>query len=172
MNSWARLSWFLAGAGAAVATALGVLAWRFYTIDRWWRPPTEWSSIGPIAVSPRWSVVLEEKGRHPFLAEYDYQLQVYKSHDRDGTHHGSVTLLPNSGGRTYLCVYVLTGPRDELVLELGDRVEASFVDLSGLRRLREGPSNYKRRYLGSFQEEAAPLRFVPATVQSTCPTDR
>lgn len=172
MTIRARLSWFLAGLGTTVAAAVGVLAWRSYSLERWWKPPTEWSRIGPVAVSPRWSVALDERVSHPFLAEYDYQLQIYESQDRDGRHHGTVTLFPNSGGRTYLCLYAHTAPGSEPILELSDRLEPSFVDLRGSRRLSGVPKGYDRRFLGSFQEVAAPLRFVPANVQPACPTER
>jgi hypothetical protein len=117
-------------------------------------------------------VTLEEKTTHPFLAEYDYRLRVFRSDGRDGEYVGTVELIPNSGGRTSLCLYTRTAADHEPLLEVADRMETSFVDLHYQRRLASAPNGYERHYVGAFVEEAAPLRFVSAQIDPTCPSNR
>ncbi len=119
-----------------------------------------------------WSVVLEEKQLNPVLAEYDYRLLIYASGDRDGEYRGTVNLVINPGGRTYLCLYMLTAPRRLPLLQVDDRVETSVVNLVTARRIPEVPPGYHREFLGAFVEEAYPLRFVSAAITPTCPTNR
>jgi len=139
---------------------------------RSWAPPLDWRTVGPVALSPRWSVILEERPAHPFLAEYDYRLQVFYSEDRAGEYRGTVDLIPNSGGRTFLCLFTLTAVDRGPVLEVADRVVTSIVDLQAVRRLPNAPAGYERRFIGAFVEEGVPLRFVPAQIEPRCPPDR
>jgi hypothetical protein len=76
------------------------------------------------------------------------------------------------GGRTFLCLYSLTATDRAPLLEVADRMETSIVDLQAHRRLPRAPKGYERRFVGAFVEEAYPLRFVPAQIESTCPSDR
>jgi hypothetical protein len=171
MSTRSQIAWFLGGALCVIAVALGVVAWQFRSL-RNWQPPKDWSPVGPIAVSPRWSIMLEQKARHPFLAEYDYRLRVFSSKGREGDYRGTIDLLPNSGGRTFLCVSSLTAAGREPILEVADRMDTSIVDLEDLRRLPSAPIGYERRFIGAFVEVAAPLRFVPSQIDPTCPLDR
>ena len=167
----ARLEWFLGSALTLLAAQLGFGAWHDHSL-RTWEPPLDWRTVGPVAISPRWSVLLEERGTHPFLAEYDYRLQVFHSDDRYGEYHGTVDLMTNPGGRTSLCLYSLTAADRSPLLEVADRMETSIVDLQARRRLPSAPKGYERRFVGAFVEEAYPLRFVPAEIDPTCPPDR
>jgi hypothetical protein len=171
MGTRSRVAWFLGGAFSVVAVLLGLAVWQTQSLMQW-KPPREYGSVGPVAISPRWSVVLEEKASHPYLAEYDYRLRVFTSEDREGEYHGTVNLLPNSGGRTFLCLFTLTSPNLAPLLEVADRMESSIVDLQSLRRLPETPNGYERHFIGAFVEVAQPLRFVPAEIQSDCPSNR
>jgi hypothetical protein len=171
MSIGSRVAWFLGGALSVVAVGLGLAAWQVESLQTW-KPPKDANSVGPVAILPRWSVTLEERGRHPFLAEYDYRLRVFTSEDREGEYRGTVDLLPNSGGRTFLCLFTLTSPDRTPLLEVADRIESSIVDLQSLRRLSEAPKGYERRFVGAFVEVAQPLRFVSAEIQPTCPSDR
>ena len=76
------------------------------------------------------------------------------------------------GGRTFLCLYSLTATDQAPLLEVADWMETSIVDLQGHRRLLRAPPGYERRFVGAFVEEAYPLRFVPAQIDPTCPSDR
>jgi len=167
----ARLEWFLGSALTLLAAQVGFGAWHDHSL-RSWEPPAEWRTVGPVALSPRWSVVLEERLTHPFLAEYDYRLQVFHSEDRYGEYRGTVDLVTNPGGRTFLCLYLLTAADRAPLLEVADRIETSIVDLQAHRRLASGPEGYERRFVGAFVEEAPPLRFVSSQIESTCPSER
>ncbi len=171
MTSPARLEWFLGGALLLLAAQLGVRAWQQPPVPTW-IPPRDWDTAGPVAISPLWSVILEERLTHPFLAEYDYRLQVFYSEKRYGEYRGTVDLVTNPGGRTFLCLYSLTATDQAPLLEVADRMETSIVDLQGHRRLLRAPPGYERRFVGAFVEEAYPLRFVPSQIESTCPSDR
>ncbi len=150
----------------------------------WWRSSALWHGRIPPSGpghrhaifgarwAPWWSVILEERPVHPFLAEYDYRLQVFYSEDRYGEYRGTVDLVINPGGRTFLCLYSLTAANRAPLLEVADRLETSIVDLQAHRRLPRAPKGYKRRFVGAFVEEAYPLRFVPAQIEPICPSDR
>ncbi len=167
----ARLEWFLGSALTLLAAQVGFGAWHDHSL-RSWEPPHDWRTVGPVAISPLWSVSLEERPAHPFLAEYYYRLQVFYSQDRYGEYRGTVDLVINPGGRTFLCLYALTAADRAPLLEVADRMETSIVDLQGLRRLRDTPPGYERHFVGAFVEEAQPLRFVPSQIEPICPSDR
>jgi len=171
VRSTARLEWFLGGALILLVAQLGFGAAQDPAVPTW-TPPPEWRTVGPVAISPLWSVILEERPAHPFLAEYDYRLQVFYSENRFGEYHGTVDLMVNPGGRTFLCLYSLTAADRAPLLEVADRMETSIVDLQAHRRLASARQGYERRFLGAFVEEAPPLRFVPAQIEPTCPPDR
>lgn len=165
------IAWFSGGVVTTIASLVGWIAWRVQMEMRW-PPPRSDRTVGPVAISPMWSVVLEEKQLNPVLAEYDYRLLIYASGDRDGEYRGTVNLVINPGGRTYLCLYMLTAPRRLPLLQVDDRVETSVVNLVTARRIPEVPPGYHREFLGAFVEEAYPLRFVSAAITPTCPTNR
>ena len=167
----ASIVWFIGGVVTTVAGLIGLVAWRV-KMEMRWPPPRSDRTAGPVAISPTWSVALEEKPSNPVLAEYDYRLLVYASGDRDGEYRGTVDLRPNSGGRTYLCLYVLSAPRRLPLLQVDDRIETTVVDLLTARRLRDIPAGYQQRFVGAFVEEAYPLRFIPAAIEPDCPADR
>jgi hypothetical protein len=171
MRWLSRMAWFIGGAITTVTGLIGLLAWRVQREMRW-PPPHSDRTVGPVAISPTWSVVLEEKPSNPILAEYDYRLLVYASGDRDGQYRGTVNLVPNAGGRTYLCLYLLSAPRRLPLLQVDDRSETSIVDLVTARRIPNVPPDYHRQFLGAFVEEAYPLRFIPAAIESDCPANR
>ncbi len=171
MRRIAPLEWFLGSALTILAAQLGFGAWHDHSL-RSWEPPHDWRTVGPVALSPRWSVILEERPAHPFLAEYDYRLQVFHSEDRAGEYRGTVDLIPNPGGRTFLCLYSITAADRAPLLEVADRMETSIVDLDAHRRLPMTPRGYERRFLGAFVEESYPLRFVSAQTEPTCSADR
>ncbi len=172
MKSTARLEWFLGSALILLVAQLGFVAWQDPAVGTWTPPRDFWRTVGPVAISPWWSVILEERPVHPFLAEYDYRLQVFYSEDRYGEYRGTVDLVINPGGRTFLCLYSLTAANRAPLLEVADRLETSIVDLQAHRRLPRAPKGYKRRFVGAFVEEAYPLRFVPAQIEPICPSDR
>ncbi len=172
MKSTARLEWFLGSALILLVAQLGFVAWQDPAVGTWTPPRDFWRTVGPVAISPWWSVILEERPTHPFLAEYEYRLQIFHSEGRDGGYRGTVDLIPNSGGRTFLCLFTLTAVDRAPVLEVADRVVTSIVDLRGLRRLPHTPPGYERRFVGAFVEEALPLRFVPSQIEPLCPPDR
>jgi hypothetical protein len=167
----ATIAWFVAGIAAAFGALRGFALWQIESEMQW---PSSKSDrvVGPIAISPEWSVVLEERPMHPFLAEYEYRLRLYASDRRDGAYRGMVELLPNTGGRTYLCLYALLAPGSPPLLQVDGRDESSFVDLGAARRTDEPPPGYRARFVGAFVEEAYPLRFIPAAIQPACPTSR
>jgi len=171
MKSTARLEWFLGSALILLVAQLGFVAWQDPGV-RTSTPPRDWRTVGPVAISPWWSVILDERPTHPFLAEYEYRLQIFHSEGRDGEYRGTVDLIPNSGGRTFLCLFALTAVDRAPVLEVADRVVTSIVDLQGLRRLPNTPPGYERSFVGAFVEEAQPLRFVPSQIEPLCPPDR
>lgn len=171
MRSTARLEWFLGSALILLVAQFGFAAWPDHSLPTW-KPPDVWATVGPVAISPRWSVLLEERSIHPFLAEYDYRLQVFFSEERYGEYRGTVDLVINPGGRTFLCLYSLTAADRPPLLEVADRVETSIVDLQARRRLPSIPLGYERQFVGAFVEEAQPLRFVPSQIEPTCPSDR
>ena len=171
MGRTARLEWFLGSALTLLAAQVGFAAWHDHSLPSWNRPHV-WTTVGPVAISPPWSVLLEERGTHPFLAEYDYRLQIFYSGDRYGEYRGTVDLATNAGGRTSLCLYALTAADRPLLLEIADRMETTIVDLQAHRPLARAPNGYERRFLGAFVEEAYPLRFVPAQIEPRCPPNR
>ena len=171
MANWSQIRWFLSGLLLGVLLLFGLVAWQ-YSLFLHWPTPRDANAVGPVAISPRWSITLEQKPSNPYLAEYDYRLRVFRSERREGDYAGAVDLIPNAGGRTYLCLYSLTAADREPLLEVVDRAETSLVDLQSQRRLSTPPKGYERRFVGAFVEEAAPLRFVPAEVLPTCPSDR
>jgi hypothetical protein len=171
MGVWVRIGWFLLGALAVMSALFARVGAETWALMSW--PPTgDGNRVGPVAISPQWSVVLEEKGTHPFLAEYDYRLRVFSSGTREGEYHGVVDLIPNGGGRTWLCLYLLTAANLPTLLEVDDRMETSIVDLQGLQQLPHVPNGYARRFVGAFVEESIPLRFVSSLIEPTCPPDR
>jgi len=172
MTSTARLEWFLGSALILLVAQLGFVAWQDSAVWTWTPPREFWRAVGPVAISPWWSVILEERPTHPFLAEYDYRLQVFYSEARYGEYRGTVDLTINPGGRTFLCLYSLTATDRAPLLEVADRMETSIVDLQAHRRLPRAPQGYERRFVGAFVEEAYPLRFVPAQIEPLCPPDR
>ncbi len=171
MRWLSRIGWFIGGAVSTVAGLVGLIAWRVQR-EMQWPPPRSDRTVGPVAISPQWAVALEEKPLNPILAEYDYRLLLYASGDRDGEYRGTVNLMTNAGGRTYLCLYTLTAPRRVTLLQVDDRVETSVVDLVTARRVQEVPADYHRQFLGAFVEEAYPLRFVSAAITPDCPSNR
>ena len=171
MRPTARLEWFLGSALMLLVAQLGFRTWHDPALPTW-TPQRTWETVGPVAISPWWSVMLEERLTHPFLAEYDYRLQVFYSADRYGEYRGTVDLVTNPGGRTFLCLYSLTAADRAPLLEVADRMETSIVDLPAHRRLPRAPQGYERRFVGAFVEEAYPLRFVPAQIERTCPSER
>jgi hypothetical protein len=114
-------------------------------------------------------VILEERAIHPFLAEYDYRLQVFASDERDGGFRGTVDLRTNPGGRTHLCLFSLTSSSGAFLLEVVDRNQASLVDLEALSLVADTSLTPERLFLGSFAEDAPPLRFLPPEAGFSCP---
>ena len=171
MTSTARLEWFLGSALMLLVAQFGLRVSHDPALPTW-TPQRTWETVGPVAISPRWSVVLEERLTHPLLAEYDYRLQVFYSEARYGEYRGTVDLMINPGGRTFLCLYSLTAADRAPFLEVVDRMETSIVDLQAHRRLPTVPTGYGRRFVGAFVEAAYPLRFVSAQIEPTCPSDR
>jgi hypothetical protein len=167
VRSTARLEWFLGSALLLLAAQLGFAAWQDHSLPTW-KHSDDWRTVGPVAISPGWSVKLEERPIHPFLAEYDYRLQVFYSEDRYGEYRGTVDLVTNPGGRTFLCLYALTLADRGPLLEVADRMEASIVDLEALRRLPAAPDVYERRFVGAFVEEGVSRAGGP--LLSSCST--
>ncbi len=164
MSVRSRIAWFVAyyATVLTVAVSCGVLLF----------PSRDWTSAGPVAISPRWSVTLEERAMHPFLAEYYYRLRLFTGRPRDGQYWGTVDLRPNGGGRTWLCLYLLTAPNRGPLLEVDDRMEISVVDLAARRLMPAIPEGYERVFVGEFVEESYPLRFVPSRIEPACPRNR
>lgn len=101
MNTRSPLAWFVGGGVTGIAMLFGFVQWGYDLFPNW--PPLKnVTTVGPVAVSPRWSVILEEKSIHPYLAEYEYRLRAFRSERRDGEYIGTIELPINAGGRTFL----------------------------------------------------------------------
>jgi hypothetical protein len=75
MRSTARLEWFLGSALILLVAQLGFRV-RHGPPFRTWTPPRDWSTVGPVAIPPGWSVILEERPVHPLLSESEYRLRI------------------------------------------------------------------------------------------------
>jgi hypothetical protein len=148
-----------------VGVELAFAVWESYN----WEPSDDWRRAGPVAVSPRWSIALEEQSSHPFLAEYNYRLRVFANDERRGEQRGTVDLHPNTGGRTHLCLFSLTSSTGMFFLEIRDRNQSSLIDLESLSLVSVPPVASERHLLGEFVEDSPPLRFLPAGAESSCP---
>src|SRR3982074_2020204 len=83
VKSTARLEWFLGSALILLAAQLGFGAWHGRALPTW-TPPREWDTVGPLAVSPGGSTILEERSSRPLLAEFEYRLRVLHREGREG----------------------------------------------------------------------------------------
>jgi hypothetical protein len=92
MKSTARLEWFLGSALILLAAQLGFGAWHGRAL-RTWTPPREWDTVGPVAISPAWSIILEKRPSRPFLAEFEYRLRGLHRQGREGDDRGTVRFV-------------------------------------------------------------------------------
>lgn len=144
--------------GLAFLIALDVLLWLFPPNLGWgaWK----WTPSGAVGIAEGVSIELQTRSAHPFLAEYDQRLRIYRA-----THAElsavTVELPANTGGRTAIMVYAgrLGGQSG---IELVDRFGRTTIDL-GTDEIADRDHHLERgTYLGMFSARVPPLKFVPA----------
>jgi hypothetical protein len=128
------------------------------------------SSFGPaaqidaIAVGGGYSISLDARPAHPFLAEYKQSISVYGSNPRNGTLLGRVEIPMNTGGRVRIGVLVPIEPNKAEVV-LADRYATTHIDLS-TRKAADLDSWRKPtlRPIGIISGESNPIKFIPCVV--------
>ena len=156
--------WMTLGALSLAAVEAGYFFYSFAHSSGLPMAEGDWRESGPVLVAPSWSVLLQEQPAHEFLAEYYYRLKIFHDSGRDGELAASIDLPRNTGGRTRLLVYLHQDSSARPThLEFVDRTWTSFVDLERLST-GEAPQGTLREYLGRFDGEAYPTKFVPANV--------
>jgi len=175
--------WFALGAAAMFAIGPVEHAWRMRCSEG--QIDENWESVGPIAISPIWAFSFAQLPSHPFLAEYSNRVQLFRNADaRTGKLVGEFPLSPNSGGRTYIGVYIARSQNgDPLFLEFVQEhmtrawqreptsSDPNFYEardrivLDSLELITDesGPStSAPENLIGHIDGEASPLRFTPA----------
>ena len=125
----------------------------------WWK----WDSVGPIAISDGYSIEIQTRPAHPFLAEYDQRVVVYGGDARNGTRRGMIPLHMNTGGRTYLEIERATTPDNKPLVLLTDRYGTDIIQLNDLSRslyAQEDILPNERRRIGIVSGEAYPNKFI------------
>lgn len=131
--------------------------------------------IGAIAVGHGYSINIDAKPIHPFLAEYDQWVSIYGGHPRVGEHLATLKIPANTGGRVRIGVFV---PKDlrkpEIVLlqrhyltriNLETRSIESKEFLGYEEREKSGAwKDPKLRFLGWISGESYPVKFIPCAV--------
>lgn len=131
--------------------------------------------IGAIAVGHGYSINIDAKPIHPFLAEYDQWVSIYGGHPRVGEHLGTLKIPTNTGGRVRIGVFV---PKDlrkpEIVLlqrHYLTRINLKTRKIAGKEFLgieeREQSSAWKDptlKFLGWISGESSPVKFIPCAV--------
>lgn len=125
-----------------------------------------WDSCSAIAVGNGYSVALQTKSAHPFLAEYFQRVLVFAGTARDGKLSGALQLRMNTGGRTHALLYRHLDKK-------GVPTHVSCEDRYGIQTFRlkdldfeDAPETSKKEYLGTLSGEAYPLKFLTPVVLS------
>ena len=122
----------------------------------------KWRSSGVVAVTDMYSVELQIRPLHPWLAEYDQRLEIYARGRRNLESQERVDLGVNTGGLTHVLLYAGSlGGRPAALLV--DRFGNNIIDLetSSVSNGSANPQSWT--FLGTF-DGGAP-QFVPAYVQ-------
>ena len=125
-----------------------------------WR---QWDSVGPIAISDGYSIEIQTRPSHPFLAEYDQRMVVFEGDARNGKRKGRVPLQRNTGGRTCLEIERATTSDNKPLVLLTDRYGTEIIQLDDLSRPFFAQSDIQineRTLIGIVSGEAYPTKFV------------
>ena len=127
-------------------------------------------SIKSIAIGEGYSINLIAKETHPFLAEYDQTLEIYRGGRNNGKLLDNVQILTNTGGRVRVGIFIpREGGIDRLVLL--QRAGMSEIDLNTMK-LSTTYFGYEERYdqistdlifLGWISGAANPMKFIPCS---------
>ena len=126
--------------------------------------PIEWESAGPVAVGDGYSIILQTRHSHPFLAEYDQRLFVFSGDERTGKLEGIIDLHANTGGRTHLLAYSFRDPAVGMFIQFEDRFGDHALDLKDLKYEPYYPKIRQKdgiKFIGTFSKDAPPLKFIP-----------
>jgi hypothetical protein len=123
--------------------------------------------LSSVSLGNGFSVDFEATPAHPFLAEYDQKLVVYKNTPRDGDIAGRIEVPMNTGGRVRILLFV---PRDPSVrkVALSDRHVTSIIDLESLSAVPGSQALVAAEWipLGLLSGESPPLKFIPCSLWS------
>ena len=148
--------------------AYGIIGMLFFIsleLAMWFIPPGrglffwQWNSSGSILVNEEHSIELLSRGIHPYLAEYEYRLNIY---NEDGRKENTIDLHINSGGQTYMKLYI----SDDNQILLVDHMGNHLINLENLDKalLYEAPKPPNCIYLGAFANNFNSLIFIPSNV--------
>jgi len=121
--------------------------------------------VESVAVGGGYSISIQAKPIHPFLAEYEQVVSIYGGDPRDGNWLGTVEIPTNTGGRVRVGVLV-PGESSKHEVVLLDRYAVSRIDLEK-RSVSDQRTDWKREGLeaiGWFSGESYPLKFIPCSI--------
>lgn len=139
---------------------LDIVLWVTFGVGWFW---WQWESVGPLAISDGYSIVVQTRSAHPFLAEYDQRLIVYGGNARNGKKKGTVPLHMNTGGRTYLEIDRAIDPNNNPLVLISDRYGTDVIQLSTLSQSQFAKTDMQirnRQRIGIISGEAYPNKFI------------
>lgn len=119
--------------------------------------------IDSIAVGAGYSISLDAKPIHPFLAEYDQSIRVYGGDYRGGEDLGSIEIPTNTGGRVRIGVLASKNNENKTVI-LIDRKNTSLLNLVDLTS--ESIENWPEDDyvpIGLISGESYPVKIFPCS---------
>lgn len=117
-----------------------------------------------IAVGDGYSIALDAKPSHLFLAEYEQSIRIYGGDPRGGELLGRVAIPVNPGGRVRIGILVPRQPGNAEIV-LADRGETTRIDLATQKVQNQGSwRDADFRPIGIISGESYPLKFIPCSV--------
>lgn len=146
---------------------IGMIFFISLELAMWFMPPGRglffwhWDSSGSILVNDEHSIELLSRGIHPYLAEYEYRLNVY---DEDGSKQSTIDLHINTGGQTFIKLFKIDNNQILLVDHMGNHlINFENLDETLLYVAPKPPSSI---YLGAFSNNSYSLIFIPSNVNA------
>ncbi len=160
-----------------VLGTLGMFALDFLGVGMHLGSRAMWTHGGIVAVGNGYSVQLLTHNSSPIgMAEYDQRLEIFGGTERDGKRLGTIDLFPNTGGRTCSLIYTYITKSGQRRVQIQDRFGIDDVDLATLKKTNPGDTGEggssrsnvdpvpTRQFVGTYSEEAYPLKFVPPSI--------
>ena len=118
--------------------------------------------IQSIAVGNGYSISLDAKPVHPWLAEYEQSITVYGGDPRNGNRLANLEIPTNTGGRVLIGVYVPKDKSNSVILV--DRYSTSIIDLANLKVSPIQNINHEELIsLGIISGQSYPIKFIPCS---------